>query len=120
MDLGEVEKTVKKSQNEQNLNLKMSQKVNQDNWSYCGYQSSQYQALITLGAHPSTHPDQEEPQLIYFLTLLDGDFQAIFQQEFPTLEESLKALNQRYGHWAFSHRQGEGQGGQGCSSCQAH
>ena len=94
-------------------------RVNSQNWGTCGYKTPRLQALITMGGRPSNGPSGYT--LSYYITLLNADFQEIFQQEFKGLGEALKVLNTRYGRWEFFDREKEKKSGaSGCDSCGAH
>lgn len=91
--------------------------ITADNWTFSSYKSSDLQAFIHLGAEPSIEENQE-PTVIYLITVLKNLEEEIFQLEFSELTDAIMAINERYGHWDYLERSQASSGG--CGSCEAH
>ena len=88
--------------------------ITTENWNHCGLKTSKLRVFIGMGAVPGP----KSPDLIYCVTVSDGDFQEIHQTDFDTMDRALAFINTRYEKWDFYDlRQGEGGG---CGSCSAH
>jgi hypothetical protein len=91
--------------------------ITTDNWTFTGFKANELLALISLGAKPAT--DSIEPDLIYFLTVMDNDGIEVFQQEYSSLDMAIEKINLKYSHWTFQDRVGS-TSGSGCGDCAAH
>ena len=81
------------------------------NWNTNFYKSLDLKAFISIGAHP----DNTE-ELIYFVNLTDEEHRDYFQQEFKSLDEACRYINQRWSDWELA----DLATGSGCGSCAAH
>ncbi len=87
---------------------------NQENWTYTAFSSGELQIKISQGGMPT----EEGLKELFWVSLLDNEFQALWQEEFLELEQACEFANQRYLHWDFSDQRPSDEGG--CSSCAAH
>ena len=84
-----------------------------ENWTFVHYTIDGLKSFISIGANPKT----EEIQ--YFVTVTDIENQEVFQSSHDKIEEAIKDINKRYGHWKiFDVENPPAQ--DGCSSCSAH
>lgn len=94
--------------------------INENNWTYTQYQAKPLRAFISLGATPVEMPDGTlEVQYQYFVTMTDEEYIELYQSSYLSLNEALKSVNERYGHWEINETNSKN-AGDGCSSCAAH
>tara|TARA_B110000908_G_C9977708_1_gene324055 strand:- start:85 stop:372 length:288 start_codon:yes stop_codon:yes gene_type:complete len=94
------------------------EKITSENWTFTGFKANELLALISLGAKPVV--GSAEPDLVYFLTVMDDEGVDVFQQEYSSLEMAIESINQKYSHWTFQDRAGSSSSGSGCGDCAAH
>ena len=90
--------------------------ISKINWSTSHYFASPLRAFISLGAAPG---ENNETIIEYNVTVTDSDFIEQSQETYQSLEEALKKINEKYGHWKMIDAN-EKTAGDGCSSCAAH
>ena len=81
--------------------------ITKDNWNASHYSSGPFKAIISYGGG--------EEERLYWLTVLQGKTQEVFQREFSKLPLALQTINNRYGHWNFVDTTKPL--GSGCDSC---
>jgi len=91
-------------------------KITEQNWTSTHYTCEPLRAFVSLGAAPAANNDVE---LLYLVTVTDKDYCEVFQSTHHALDEALKILNEKYGHWEAVDAAQKGSG-DGCSSCAAH
>lgn len=103
--------------------------INELNWTSSQYYNAPLRAFISLGGRPDGLPNHShlpqsarpyQVEFIYIVTLANEDFQEIYQEVFPDLNNAINALNQKYGHWALLTLGQTPKDGDGCESCSAH
>ena len=87
--------------------------ITKENWDFSGYKTKDLQVFITFGADPSNIEE-----CLYFVTLMNEDFQEIFQKEFRSIDEAINFINKKYSEWEWLDRSGSD--AEGCGSCSAH
>jgi hypothetical protein len=94
--------------------------IDQENWTFCQYNSLELKAFISIAGEPS---DQDEVSFLYNVTVTDHENLEIFQLTFPDLALAVTEINKKYRHWDFnnltvtsSDKSDDG----GCGSCSAH
>jgi hypothetical protein len=65
--------------------------IDQDNWNYAHFTQGNWRAQITFGAEPDS-------EMLYYVSLMDAEYNAIFQRTFSDLNDAIQDINQRYGH----------------------
>ncbi len=94
--------------------------INENNWTYTQYQSKPLRAFVSLGAIPVEDINGAlEVQYQYLVTMTDEDYIELFQSTHLSLNEAIKVINEKYGHWDFNETNSKNSG-DGCSSCAAH
>ena len=94
--------------------------ITNDNWTSSHFYSEPLRAFVSLGAAPvETVDGRQEVEFQYLVTMTDKDYAELFQSSHPSLDEALKVLNEKYGHWDMQDA-GAKNSGDGCSSCAAH
>ena len=81
------------------------------NWNTTFYKSLDLKAFISIGANPAAIEE-----IVYLVNLTDEDNRDYFQQEFKSLDEACRYINQRWGEW----EEADLATGSGCGSCAAH
>ncbi|MBC7713990.1 MAG: hypothetical protein H7177_11670 [Rhizobacter sp.] len=100
--------------------MNITPNINQENWTSSQFFSEPLRAFVSLGAAPVETPEGlQEVEFQYLVTMTDKDYQELFQSTHKTLDEALKVLNEKYGHWELQDA-GMKNSGDGCSSCAAH
>ena len=89
--------------------------INEENWTHCQYESSNYSTKISIGGEIGSKNEYLE---IYFVNRFDGE-QLLFQKKFTSLREAYEHINSTYGHWTFKDLENN-ESNSGCSTCQAH
>ncbi|RPJ78720.1 MAG: hypothetical protein EHM20_03245 [Alphaproteobacteria bacterium] len=92
-------------------------KITTENWTSSHFHSAQLRAFISLGAAPIENSAEVEIQ--YLVTLTDKEYQELYQSAHKDLNEAVKLINDKYGHWEFLDALLKTEG-DGCSSCAAH
>lgn len=90
--------------------------IDTENWTYRRYKGPDSFAFISMGAEPR---ENQEPEILYFVTLTNFDYEEIFQRPFRSLDLALSYLNKTYSKWSLVEAGGKTDG-DGCSSCAAH
>lgn len=90
----------------------MKELITKENWSFSGRKTKNLQVFITFGASP-----ENINECLYFVTLMDPEFQELFQQEFNNLEDAISFMNHKYEKWEFVDRSTSSEGQ---STCSAH
>ncbi len=94
-------------------------KIHQANWPYANFQQNGKKAFLSLVAEPNG--SGEAVNVSYGLTVTEGDYLELFQEDFTSLDCALEEINQRYGDWRFYEGdKAQGLSGDGCESCSAH
>lgn len=72
-----------------------------------------------MGAEPvETEAGLQDVEFQYLVTMTDKDYMELYQSSHKTLEEAVKVINEKYGHWDF--QDAGTASGDGCTSCAAH
>ena len=93
--------------------------INQENWTFCHYNTPKLKAFISLAGELSSANDTI---FIYNVTVADLDNREVFQLSYLDESMAIAEINKKYGHWEFknltvtSSKSDDG----GCGSCSAH
>ena len=92
--------------------------MTKDNWNYCFYKTKDLKAFISLGAMPD-HQNEDKAQLVHCVTLSDFSHKELYQEEFEQLDDAVKFIKKKYGHWEFENPLVPKESS-GCTDCSAH
>jgi hypothetical protein len=95
----------------------MTQKISSLNWNTRHYYSDNLIAFISLGAEPAEN--EIGPQINYYVTLSNTDYEDIYQSVHADLEDAVASLNAKYGDWQLKNLENN-QSDSSCSTCAAH
>lgn len=94
--------------------------INKDNWTFSQFNSKPLKAFISLGASPvESDTGLLEIQYEYLVTMTDEEYQELYQSSHEHLDDAIKVINDKYGHWELKDSSSK-VSGEGCSSCAAH
>ena len=89
----------------------LGQAIGPSNWNYCYYTTGPLKSMISQGMDNFS---SALPSILYWVTVLKDETREVFQEEFLNLEDSIRFINEKYGHWDFIDTTEE-KGG--CGSC---
>ncbi len=90
--------------------------ITQENWTHSYYNSPKLRAFISIGAEPTLPKNS----IFYIMNLTDHEHKEIFLKDFPTLNQAVREVNQKYNHWQFVDSMKKNDSDSGCGSCTAH